>query len=379
MIQRKLENIILQRRSEAKAVIIMGARQTGKTTLLNSLFSNEKDVLWLNGDDADTHVMFDVGSARMLKTFIGNHKTVIIDEAQRIENIGIKLKLIKDQMKDVQLVVTGSSSFELANKINEPLTGRKWEHMLFPLSFGEMANHHGAFEELKLLNHRLVFGYYPEVVVNEHEAENRLKSLADSFLYKDVLRWEYIKKSDKLLMLLKALAFQIGQEVSYNELGKTIGLDKETVEKYIQLLEQSYVIFRLTSLSRNMRKELKKSRKVYFYDNGIRNALLSDFRPANNRQDIGGLWENFLISERKKQLHYNNLHSNTHFWRTHSQQEIDYIEERNGVLHTFEFKWNPKKKAQLPKSFENAYPNHTFNIIHPNNVTEWLLEDVHEH
>ena len=375
MVPRKLEGVINQRLGKGKAVIVMGARQTGKTTLLHKLFSGDGNALWLNGDDADTHAMFDAGSARMLQTFIGNHKTVIVDEAQRIENIGIKLKLITDQMKDVQLVVTGSSSFELANKINEPLTGRKWEYMLFPLSFGEMAEYHGAFEEMKLLNHRLVYGYYPEVVMHENEAENRLKSIADSFLYKDVLHWENIKKSGKLLMLLKALAFQVGQEVSYNELGKTIGLDKETVEKYIQLLEQSFVIFRLTSLSRNLRKELKKSRKIYFYDNGIRNALLSDFRPANNRQDIGGLWENFLISERKKQLHYNHLYVNTHFWRTHDQQEIDYIEERNGVLHAFEFKWNPKKKARLSKSFSNAYPNHSFKIINPENFVQWLMGD----
>jgi uncharacterized protein len=296
----------------------------------------------------------------------------VIDETQRISDIGIKLKLITDQLSDIQLIATGSSSFDLANKINEPLTGRKWEYRLFPLSFQEMVNHHGLLKERRLLSHRLIYGYYPDVVTHSGNEKEILKQLTDSYLYKDILMWENIKKPEKLLKLLQALALQIGNEVSYNELGKLIGLDNQTVEKYIQLLEKTFIIFRLGAFSRNLRKELKKGRKIYFYDNGIRNALIANFSQPELRTDIGGLWENFMISERQKYIHYEDIWVNNYFWRTQDQQEIDYIEENHNLLHAYEIKWNSKTVSKLSKTFSGAYPNHTFSLVNPDNFESFL-------
>lgn len=264
MIERKLAKIIEFDLFKGKAIILFGARQTGKTTLLKSVFSKFDHVLWLNGDDPDTQGIFDQPTSTRLKYLFANYRILILDEAQRIENIGLKLKLITDQIPEIQLVATGSSSFELANKVNEPLTGRKWEHQLYPVSFEEMVESHGLIEEKRLLNHRLVFGSYPEIIMNPGIEKRLLSLLADSYLYKDILQWEYIKKSDKLLKLLKALAYQVGNLVSYNELGNSIGIDNQTVEKYILLLEQTFIIFRLPSLNRNLRTELKKAGKYIF-------------------------------------------------------------------------------------------------------------------
>jgi len=373
MIKRILFNEIKKKIGAKKSIILFGARQTGKTTLLKELFSGKDDVLWLNGDDLDTHTIFETTSATRLKASFANYKFIIVDEAQRIENIGLKFKLITDQMPDLQLIATGSSAFELANKINEPLTGRKFEFKIFPISFEEMVNQHGFIEENRLLPHRLVFGYYPEVITSAGKEKEMLKLISDSYLYKDILQWDKIKKSDKLLKLLQALAYQLGSEVSYNELSKTIGLDNQTIEKYIQLLEQVYIIFRLPSFNRNHRKELTKSRKIYFYDNGIRNALIADFRILEMRTDIGALWENFLISERLKLINYNNIWTKTYFWRTQNQQEIDYIEEMDGTLYAYEFKWNASKNPKLPKTFSRTYPNHEFKVISPDNYEEFVM------
>lgn len=252
--------------------------------------------------DADIRSILTNTTATALRSLLGKTKTLVIDEAQRIDNIGISVKLIIDQLRDVEVIATGSSAFELSNHINEPLTGRKWEYNLFPFSFGEMVDEHGLLQEKRLLNHRLVYGYYPEIVNNQGEEEIRLKQLSDSYLYKDILTWEKIQKPDKMEKLIQALAFQVGNEVSYHELGQITGLDNQTTEKYIDLLEKAFIVFRLGSLSRNLRNELKKSRKIYFYDNGIRNAVINQFSPATLRQDIGALWENFVISERVKLL-----------------------------------------------------------------------------
>lgn len=259
---------------------------------------------------------------------MAGYRFLVIDEAQRIKDIGLKLKLITDQVPQVQVIATGSSSFELANKSNEPLTGRKWDFHLYPVSFEEMVTHHGILEEKRLLPVRLIYGYYPEIISHPGEEKERLKALTDSFLYKDILLWENIQKPDKLLRLMQALAFQLGQQVSFNELASLVGLDHKTVEKYINLLEQVFVIYRLGSFSRNLRNELKSSRKIYFYDNGIRNALIASFQPLELRQDIGVLWENWILSERMKYLRYHQHWANTYFWRTTQQQEIDYIEEK---------------------------------------------------
>jgi predicted AAA+ superfamily ATPase len=373
MIPRILENEIRAKLGGQKAIILFGARQTGKTTLLKTLFGNQPKTLWLSGDEEDTHALFRAKSANELSVYFNGFTTVVVDEAQRIENIGLKLKLIIDHIPEIQLVATGSSSFELANKVNEPLTGRKWEYQLFPLSYQELANYQGVVLEQRALHLRLVYGAYPDVVNTNQDPREVLKLLSDSFLFKDILQWENIKKSDRLIALLKALAHQIGQEVSYNEIGKTLGLDNQTVEKYVQLLEQSFVIYRLPAFSRNHRKELKKSRKIYFYDNGIRNALINDFRPVPTRTDIGALWENYFIGERRKFIAYNKIWANTYFWRTNDQREVDYIEEYDGVLHAFECKWNEDKVTRLPKAFMTAYPEHTFDVVNPSNYKDYLL------
>lgn len=375
MIERLIKNRINSKLGSGKAIILMGARQTGKTTLLKELFSGDNNVLWLNGDESDVREMFENITSTRLKAIIGSKRFVIIDEAQRIEDIGLKLKLITDNIPNVQLVATGSSSFDLANKVNEPLTGRKWEYKIFPLSFCEMVSHHGFMEEKRMLPHRLIYGYYPDVVNSQGDEKEILKQLSDSYLYKDILMWEQIKKPDKLLKLLQALAFQIGSQVSFNELSQLCGLDSKTVEKYIILLEQTFVIFRLGSFSRNMRNELKSSRKIYFYDNGIRNALIANFAQPELRTDMGALWENFIISERMKNNNYQGRWCNSWFWRTVKQQEIDYVEEENGKISAFEFKWNERAKAKVPEKFIESYDS-SFKVIHPGNIDEFLGSEV---
>jgi predicted AAA+ superfamily ATPase len=373
MIKRLLRDTVQSKLFQKKAVILMGARQVGKTSLLKDVFENREDVLWLNGDEQDIQKLFAEVSASRLKAIFGDKKIVVIDEAQRIENIGLRLKLVTDSIPEVQLIATGSSSFDLANKINEPLTGRKWEYKMFPLSFAEMVNHHGLLTEKRLLPHRLIYGYYPDVVIHQGNEKETLKQLSDSYLYKDILMWEQIQKPDKLLKLLQALAFQVGSQVSYNELGQLCGIDSKTVEKYIVLLEQTFVIFRLGSFSRNLRNELKSSKKIYFYDNGIRNALIANFNQPESREDVGALWENFIISERIKHLHYSGKWVNYWYWRTKEQKEIDFIEEADGKITAYEFKWNPKTKVKQPKQFREAYKSSTFQVIHRENMEDFLL------
>lgn len=373
MIKRILEEKIKAKLYDGKAIILLGARQVGKTTLLNTLFKNSGDTLWLNGDEPDVQALFENTTSSRLKSIIGNNRNIIIDEAQRISDIGLKLKLITDNIKDIQLIATGSSAFELANKVNEPLTGRKWEYKMFPISFGEMVMQHGLLEEKRLLPQRLIYGYYPDIVNHPGTEKEILKQLTDSYLYKDILTWENIQKPDRLLKLLQALAFQVGSQVSYNELGQICGLDNKTVEKYINLLEQVFVIFRLGTFNRNLRNELKSSRKIYFYDNGIRNALIANFSQPELRTDIGALWENFIISERVKFINYKGIWTNSYYWRTKEQAEIDYIEDFDGKLHAYEFKWNPNAKASFSKTFSKAYPDSDFKVIHKENFEEFIL------
>ncbi len=375
MISRILAMRLREKLFKQKAIILLGPRQVGKTTLLKNLAFDPSDILWMNADELDIQQLFSDVSSTSIKMLLGKKKILVIDEAQRIENIGLKLKLITDNLTDIQVIATGSSSFDLANRINEPLTGRKWEYNLFPFSYQELVQHHGLLEENRLIAHRLVYGYYPEVVTNPGEEEERLKLISHSYLYKDVLLWERIHKSDKLVRLLQALAFQIGSQVSYNELGSICGMDAKTVEKYIHLLEQAFVVFRLPSFSRNLRNELKSSRKIYFYDNGIRNAVINNFNPVSLRNDIGFLWENFLVSERQKYNAYQQLNKNSFFWRTVNQQELDLIEEFGGQIHAYEFKWNTKKTVKLTKTFQNAYPEASFKVITPENIHEFLLPE----
>lgn len=375
MIERLLYKSIEDKLFKGKIIVLLGARQVGKTTLLKQMLQKQEHVLWLNGDEMQVQNLFDNASAdRLLSEFNGN-KIVILDEAQRIKNIGLRLKLVADSDSDIQIIATGSSAFELANKVNEPLTGRKWEYQLFPLSFGEMAAHHGKMKEMRMLPHRIIYGYYPEVVMNDGDEMETLKLLTDAYLYKDILSWENIKHPDKLHILLRALAYQIGSQVSLNELGQMCSMDSKTVERYITLLEQCYIIFRLPSFSRNLRNELKASRKIYFYDNGIRNALIADFNAPEIRQDVGALWENFVISERMKSNGYYRRWVNRYFWRTKQQQEIDYLEEGGGKLHAYEIKWNPKAKVSFTKTFSDAYPQADFQVVTPENIADFLLPE----
>ncbi len=372
MIRRVLTEVIKKHNTDNKAIILLGSRQTGKTTLLKELASGLENVLWLNADEPDIQAIFENATSTRLNAYFGNFANIFIDEAQRIQDIGIKLKLITDQLPEKKLFVSGSSAFELANQINEPLTGRKWEYHLYPFSFGELASHYGFIEETRMLSHRLVYGCYPEVVTHRGNEKETLKQLTDSFLYKDILQWQGIKKPEKLLKLLQALALQVGSEVSYNKLSNLIDLDNETVEKYIQLLEKTFVIFRLTAFSRNLRKELKKGRKIYFYDNGIRNALIANFNSVELRTDVGALWENFILSERIKYMEYHQIWANRYFWRTQDQQEIDFIEERDGKIYAYEFKWNSKLKVRFSKTFLSAYPDNETKTITPENYFEFI-------
>ena len=374
MIDRTIEQTIMPLLHSQKAIIIMGARQVGKSTLLDKMLSGHGDVLWLNGDDPDTQMLFQGITSTRLRTLLAAYRIVVIDEAQRISDVGLRLKLITDQVPDVQVIATGSSSFSLASKVNEPLTGRKREYTLFPLTFAEMVAHTNLLDELRLLPHRMVYGYYPEVVSTPGDETAVLKELASSYLYRDILSLDGIGKPDKVVRLVQALAWQIGSQVSYNEVGQLIGLDPKTVERYVDILEKSYAIFRLGSFSRNLRNELKQSRKIYFWDLGIRNAVIGNLSQVENRTDVGALWENLCIAERMKQLSYRGSLAHSWFWRTQQQKEIDYIEEENGRLQAFEFKWNERKAdSRCPAAFATAYPDATFQVITPANVEEYLL------
>lgn len=373
MIHRILENKIKTELFKGKAIIVFGPRQAGKTTLVKSLSqSSGKQVKWLNGDEADVRDLFEHPTSDELKLLAGNAEILVIDEAQRIRNIGLAIKLLVDNYPELQVLATGSSSFELANEIKEPLTGRKFEHFLFPISFAELVHTSGLMEEKRLLNHRLIFGSYPDVLNNPGMEKKTLSSLADSYLYKDILVWRSIKKPQALEKLLKALAFQIGSEVSYHELAQLSGLDSHTVENYIDILEKAFIVYKVNGLYRNMRNELKKSKKIFFYDNGIRNAIIANFNMPENRNDTGALWENYLFSERMKHTHYNDIYLNRYFWRSKTKQEIDLIEEREGLLYAFEMKWNPNASYRFPKAFTESYPDHRTEIVSTSNYDQFV-------
>lgn len=374
MLNRSIEIQITEKLFKGKAILIFGPRQVGKTTLTRKIVTAQNQpFLWLSGDEADVREALSNTTSTQLKALFGNHKIVVIDEAQRIENIGLTIKLVTDQLTDIQLIATGSSAFELANKINEPLTGRKFEFALFPFSYAELRESFGYLEETRLLETRLIYGSYPEIINNQSNEKEYLNLLMESYLFKDILSYEGIKKSSVLQKLLSALALQLGSEVSYHELGQLVGIDKNTVEKYIDLLEQVYIIFRLKGFNRNLRNELKKSKKIYFYDTGIRNALIGNFLSLDKRTDTGALWENYLISERKKLLKYQNMYGHSYFWRTTQQQEIDYLEERDGMIEAYEFKWNPKTKVKFPTKFMETYTVQTSQIITPKNYQDFLI------
>lgn len=374
MVERHIQSSIQSQLGGGKAIVIMGARQVGKSTLLRQMLGEGQDVIWMNGDDLDIQELFSSITSTRIRAILGSKRLLVIDEAQRISDIGLRLKLITDQVPDVQVIATGSSSFELASKVNESLTGRKREFRMYPLTFGEMVQHTQFLDEVRMIPHRMVYGYYPEVVCNPGDERAILKELSDSYLYKDILSLDSINKPDKLVRLLKALALQIGSQVSYNEIGTLIGLDSKTVERYVDILEKSFIVFRLGTFSRNLRNELKASRKIYFWDLGIRNAIIGNLAQIENRTDAGELWENFVIAERMKRNAYKCSFAQSYFWRTRQQHEIDYLEEEDGILYAYEFKWNLRKaNVKCPESFKTAYPEAVYKVITPENIEEFLF------
>ena len=374
MITRSIQKKIEQKLFRGKAIVVVGARQVGKTTLFNEILrSRTEKTLRLNLDEADARELLTNPTMAELRQLIADNQILMVDEAQRATDMGLTLKRIQDNFPHIQLMVTGSSSLDLRSSINEPMTGRKWEYQLFPLSTAEILNANGILAVRQTLESRLIYGSYPDVLNYQTEARETLTNLTSSYLYKDLLELEGIRKPALLEKLLVALALQMGSEVSYNELAQTVGSDSKTVEKYIDLLEKCFIIFRLQAFSRNLRNELKKSRKIYFFDNGVRNAILQNFTPLALRNDTGALWENFFISERLKANHYAGRYAKSYFWRTKSQQEIDYVEESDGAFRAFELKWNPKKgNAAIPASFMQAYPVAEAVVITPENYLDYL-------
>jgi hypothetical protein len=369
MFDRTIENIIKEKINKGKAIVVVGARQVGKTTLLNEILK-DKDFLFLDADDPATRNLLQSPTTEQIRTFIGDYKYIFLDEAQRISGIGLTLKIITDHFKKVQLFVSGSSSFGLGNELNEPLTGRKWEYELFPISWEEYENKIGFIKSEQQIENRLLYGFYPEVINNQGKERETLKNLVNSYLYRDILAFSEIRKPEVLEKLLQALALQIGSEVNYNELSQLIGINKITVQKYIEILEKGYVVFRLNSFNRNIRNEIKQNRKIYFYDNGIRNMIISNFNQLDLRVDKGALWENFLVSERRKQNLYKDTFAKMYFWRTKQQQEIDFVEENNGEISGFEFKWGVRK-TRFPQNFMDAYKAKAY-VIDRNNFREFV-------
>ncbi|MFT4566114.1 MAG: putative AAA+ superfamily ATPase [Saprospiraceae bacterium] len=375
MITRTVEKLFSQKMQDHKVIILTGPRQVGKTTFLKNYFKDQK-VSWFNADESDIRQILQNHNKTYIQQILGSNKIMVIDEAQRIKNIGLLLKITHDELSDIKVIVTGSSALELADTINEPLTGRKWELNMYPISTMELIAHNGMLEEQRLLEHRLLYGSYPDVINNTGSEREILQELSNSYLYRDLLTWQEIKKPQVLEKLVQALSFQIGNEISYNELGQMTGLNHETVQRYMDLLEKAYILFQLPSYSRNLRNELKKSKKVYFYDLGIRNAVIKNYNPINLRNDKGALWENYLIIERMKQKSYHRLFSNDYFWRTHAQQEIDYIEDYDGKLHAYEFKWSAHKKIKFSKSFQKAYPDSQMEGVSRDNYLKFLNKGI---
>ena len=372
MIARTIEEAIKADFTRNKVILLLGPRQVGKTTLLDALQEEGLRCLRLNCDDVDDALMLEDKSSTELRSQFQSYDMVFIDEAQRVRDIGLILKKIGDLKMNVQFVVTGSSSLELANGVSEPATGRLLEYRLFPLSLREMAAHTSEREQQRLLEQRLVYGLYPEVVTTPGDAKRTLMTLTSNYLYKDILSYHGIKKPDVLQKLVRALALQLSEVVSYNELSNMLGVDKETVENYISLLEKCFVVFRLESVSRNLRNEIKKGKKVYFYDNGVRNAVIANFAPIDLRTDVEALWENLMVSERVKRNAYCQSYAQLYFWRTHEQKEIDLVEVEDGQTRAYEFKWNPKKNARMPSAFASAYPDSSFQVITPQDVWQFV-------
>lgn len=377
-VPRRLESVLAAELFQGKALLLYGPRQSGKTTLVKHLLSQyDGDVLWLNGDNPDTKNLLTGITAATWKRIIGSRKILVVDEAQRIENIGIALKLVIDELPSVQVIATGSSSFELMSKTAEPLTGRKFEYRLLPLSYGELGGFHGFFEEKSERERRMLYGSYPDVVNHPGDEQRRLEELAGSYLFKDIYALDGLKKSSLVEKIVSAVALQLGSEVSFNELAGLVGTDNRTVERYVDLLAKCYIVFPLKAYSGNLRNEIKKGLKIYFYDLGIRNAVINNFSPLASRADAGGMWENYLILERLKHLINRPFRPRSFFWRTRAplNQEIDYLEAADGKLRAWEIKSHPQSKAKIPPTFLRAYPEAETAVLTPENYDDFLLSE----
>lgn len=375
-IQRAITKGIIEKlKSSNKGIVVYGPRQVGKTTLSNEVIKElGLNTLTINGDQTRFIDTITSRDSRKIESLISNYEMLFIDEAQRIPEIGINLKIILDNFPSLKILITGSSSLDLASKISEPLTGRVWNYHLFPISFFELLTYYSKAELTENLEERLVYGSYPEIfsIKGNQTKREYLENITDAYLYRDLIEFGEIKNSSKIRDLLKLLAFQIGSEVSLTELGVSLGMSKDTVSKYIDLLEKSFVIFRLKGLSRNLRKEVSKMDKIYFYDLGVRNILIDNVKLLKDRNDVGQMWENFLIVERMKLLAYKQEYSSIYFWRTHTGAELDYVEERGGQFYGFEFKWGDKV-SKIPEGWIKGYSNSKFKCINKNNFLDFVL------
>lgn len=373
-IVRELTDMIIKKLQPNKVVMILGARRVGKTVLVRKILDRlEEPFLYLNGEDINVHDKLSIRSVENYRQIIGTYKLLYIDEAQKIPGIGLKLKLMVDEIEDLKIIISGSSSFDIHKEVGEPLTGRKYSFNLFALSEREYHQVEKSISKIDKLRERLIFGNYPELLhlPDQQDKMDYLNEMVSSYLLKDILVYENIKNSQKIFNLLRLIAFQIGGEVSLQELGNQLSISKNTVEKYLNLLSKIYILHKVEGYSRNLRKEITKNARWYFLDNGIRNAVIANFNTVAARNDIGQLWENYMISERIKYQEYKRLSSNNYFWRTYEQQEIDWVEEREGKLFGYEFKWK-ETKVKTPSQWTNAYPDASFEVINMDNFENWI-------
>lgn len=371
---RKISENIISKLQPNKVVLVFGARRVGKTLLVKNILGKIKEpVLILNGEDINVHDKLAVRTVENYKQILGSYKLLYIDEAQKIPDIGQKLKLMVDEIEGLKIIVSGSSSFDINKNTGEPLTGRKYSVNLYSFSEAELNQVEDNISKIDKIRERLVFGNYPELIHIPDKADkiDYLNEMISSYLLKDILVYENIKNSQKIFNLLRLIAFQIGGEVSMQELGNKLGVSKNTVEKYLDLLSKVFILHKVEGFSRNLRKEITKNSRWYFLDNGIRNAVIANFNSIVSRNDIGQLWENYMISERIKYQNNNRISSNNYFWRTYEQQEIDWVEEREGKLFGYEFKWKDMK-VKTPSQWKSAYPEATFEVVNSNNFVEWL-------
>jgi uncharacterized protein len=374
-ITRYIKDKILKSIQPNKVIILLGARRVGKTSLIKQIMKEiSEPILFLNGDDYNTKTLFEKRSVANFKLLLGNYKFLVIDEAQEIDDIGFKLKLMIDSFEGLKIIATGSSAFDLTSKVGAPLVGRNITFHLYSIAQLEYKNYENYFETISNLEERLILGSYPELlhIQDFNEKKEYLEGLINDYLLKDILAFEGLLNRNSILNLLKMIAYRIGSEISLESIGNELGMSKNTVEKYLDLFSKVFIIYRLDGFSRNLDNELTKKSKWYFWDLGIRNAVIGNFNYLANRDDIGILWENYLHSERKKKISYLNNFTSDYFWRTHTKQEIDRIEEKNGIISGFEFKWNNKVKVKTPPQFQKGYPEATFEIINKENYLDFI-------